>query len=85
MKQPNSISSYDSDDGFIDTYSENFHEEDDALLPRSHAKKLSKVFNRQEEDESTIKFKIGRKKSLKVSTISYSYTYYHIYYTEDKP
>ena len=74
MKQPNFISSYDSDDVVNNTYSENFDEENDALLPRSHTKRQFKASNQQEDNESSIQFRIGSKKRLKVSTISYSYT-----------
>ena len=74
MKEPNLISSSDSDDGFIDTNSENFHEENDALLPRSYVQKLSEASKSQENIESSIQFRIGRKKRLKVGTMSHPCT-----------
>ena len=73
MKQPHSISSYESDDDLIDTYFESFHEENDMLLPRSQAKKLSKTSNPQEDNESSVHFRNGRKQRLKVGTMSYFY------------
>ena len=62
----NLISSYDSDEGLISTFSDEFNEEDDALLPSSKTEKRFKSASREENDPDSIQFQMGRKKKLQV-------------------
>ena len=65
MKRVNIISSYDSDDGLISTFSEEFNEEHDALLPNSKSgKEFKTTFS--EEDDDAIQFKMGCMQVLRV-------------------
>ena len=66
MKQMNLISSYDSDEGLISTFSDEFNEEDDALLPSSKTKRRFEIASQEKDGPDSIQFRMGRKKKLQV-------------------
>ena len=66
MKQMNLISSYDSDEGLISTFSDEFNEEDDALLPSSKTKRRFEIASQEKDGPDSIQFRTGRKKKLQV-------------------
>merc|ERR1712243_447602 len=60
----NLISSYDSDEGLISTFSDEFNEEDDALLPSSKTKRRFEIASQEKDGPDSIQFRTGRKKKL---------------------
>ena len=68
MLQTYRSASYDSDDGSSNNFSENFNEENDALLPRSRVEKSSTISTQHEDHDSSssVQFKMGHAKGAKV-------------------
>ena len=70
MEQMNLISSYDSDDGLTSTFSDEFNEENDALIPSSKTNKRLKTASREKDGSDAIEFRTGQTKKLQVVIFS---------------